>query len=90
MVHSDKDRTQFSRRKVLIAGMAGLASGALPHPSLAKTAFVLPSESANRKFSVFYKGDKIGAHTVQTTPETGETRVNTEIDLVVKNMANLI
>lgn len=84
MVHSDQYRPGLSRRALLIAGTVGLASGALPWPGNAKAAFVLPSESANRKFSVFYKGDKIGAHTVVTTPETGETRVNTDIDLVVK------
>lgn len=55
-------------------------------PTLAAPAPVLPGDSANRRFSVFYKGDKIGAHTVVTTPGTGETRVTTEISLVVKAM----
>lgn len=66
-----------------MSGMAGFVSEALPHRGAAPTTFVLPSESANRRFSVFYKGDKIGTHTVVTTPETGETRVNTKIVLVV-------
>ena len=74
----------FSRRALLISGVVALASEALSRGGVAKTPFVLPSDSANRKFSVFYKGDKIGAHTVVTTPETGEIRVNTEINLVVK------
>lgn len=84
MVHSRQDRPSISRRALLLSSVIGLVDGTLPGRGRAKTAFVLPSESANRRFSVFYKGDKIGAHTVVTTPETGETRINTEIDLVVK------
>ena len=84
MVHAHRTRSSVSRRALLISSLAGLASIALPRRGIGKTAFVLPGESANRRFAVFYKGDKIGAHTVLTTPETGEIRVNTEIDLVVK------
>ncbi len=84
MVRSRIERPWISRRALLISGVIGLTGGALPHRGMAKTAFVLPNEFANRRFSVFYKGDKIGAHTVLTTPETGETRVTTEIVLVVK------
>jgi uncharacterized protein DUF6134 len=68
---------------LLMSGIATLVSGL---PTLAAPASVLPGESANRRFSVFYKGDKIGTHTVVTTPETGQTRVTTEINLVVKAM----
>jgi len=45
---------------------------------------VLPVAASNRRFSVLYKGDKIGAHTILYSSETGETRVNTEINLLVK------
>lgn len=79
-------RSELSRRGVLIAGMAGLASEVLPRRVMAGPAFSLPNDSANRQFAVFYKGDKIGTHTVLNTPETGETRVNTEIVLVVKTL----
>jgi hypothetical protein len=55
-------------------------------PTLAAPTIVLPGDSANRRFSVFYKGEKIGTHTVVTAPETGELRVTTEINLIVKAM----
>jgi Domain of unknown function (DUF6134) len=84
MVPSRKERFSMSRRGILIAGMVGLVSEALPRRSAAGPPFVPSSEAADRRFAVFYKGDKIGAHTVTTTPETGETRINTEIVLVVK------
>ncbi len=84
IIRSPTESPSISRRALLISSVIGLTGGALPHRGMAKTAFVLPSESANRRFSVFYKGDKIGAHTVLTSPETGETRVNTEIALEVK------
>ena len=64
--------------------MAGLASGALPFRGMAKTTFVPPGEYANRRFIIFYKGDPVGSHTVVTAPETGEIRVNTEINIAVK------
>ena len=74
----------LSRRALLIGGGVGLASAGLPARVLAQTSFVLPSDSANRRFGIFYKGDKVGAHTVSNSPETGATRVNTEIAIVVK------
>ncbi len=85
MVQSRRESVPISRRSVLIAGVVGLASGALPRRGVAATGFVLPNAYANRQFAVFYKSDKIGTHTVTNTPETGETRVNTEIVLVVKS-----
>jgi hypothetical protein len=68
----------------MISSIAGIVSEALPHRGAARTMFVVRSESADCRFAVFYKGDKIGAHTVATTPEPGEIRINTEIVLVVK------
>ncbi len=44
----------------------------------------MPAAAGNRRFSVLYKGDKIGAHTVLYSSATGETRVDTEIHLLVK------
>jgi hypothetical protein len=72
------------RRGLLTAALAAAAVAAMPRSAFASTRVTLPSESANRRFSVFYKGDRIGAHTVSNAPATGETRVTTEIDLVVK------
>ena len=80
----EQGKALLSRRALLIGGGVGLASGACPGRVLAQTRFVLPSDAANRRFGVFYKGDKVGAHTVSNSPETGATRVNTEIVIVVK------
>ena len=66
-----------------MSGVATLVGGL---PTFAAPTVLLPGASHNRRFSVFYKGDKIGTHTVVATPETGETRVTTAIDLVVKAM----
>jgi hypothetical protein len=44
----------------------------------------LPTATANRLFSVLYKGIRIGSHTVSYSSATGETRVNTQIHLEVK------
>ena len=74
----------FSRRALLIGGGFGLAGGALPVRVLAQTGIILPSTSANRRFAIFYRGDMVGTHTVSNSPESGETRVNTEIIIVVK------
>lgn len=44
----------------------------------------MPVATANRRFSVLYKGDKIGTHTISYSPATGETRIDTEIHLLIK------
>jgi hypothetical protein len=72
------------RRALLLGGAIALTAGALPGRCAAQASFILPSESANRRFGIFYKGDKVGVHTVSNSPETGETRVNTEIVILVK------
>jgi hypothetical protein len=74
----------LKRRKLLVSALAGAATGAASRASLAGTPVAQPSRSANRRFSIFYKDDKIGAHTIVNTPATGETRVRTEIDMLVK------
>jgi len=74
----------LSRRKLLVSALAGSTVCALPRFARAAMGIVLPSEATNRRFSVLYKGDRIGAHTVSYSAETGQTRVTTEIDLVVK------
>jgi uncharacterized protein DUF6134 len=67
-----------------MAGFSAAVTCALPRVTHAATAIVLPTAAGNRRFSVLYKGDKIGAHKVSFSPATGETRVNTEIHLLVK------
>jgi hypothetical protein len=44
----------------------------------------LPAATADRRFSVLYEGDRIGAHTLLYSSATGETRITTEIRLLVK------
>jgi hypothetical protein len=67
-----------------MAGLAGAVSCAFPRVTHAATAIVLPTATSNRRFSVLYKGDRIGAHTVLYSSATGETRIDTEIHLLVK------
>ncbi|MGO9786499.1 MAG: DUF6134 family protein [Stellaceae bacterium] len=84
MIRRRKKSFSISRRALFVAGMAGLASVAFPRRGMARPAFVPPDEFANRRFSIFYKGDRVGSHTVATAPETGEIRVNTAINIAVK------
>jgi len=67
-----------------MAGLAGAVGCAFPRVAHAATAIVVPAAAGDRRFSVLYKGSKIGTHTILYSSATGETRVNTEIDLLVK------
>jgi hypothetical protein len=67
-----------------MAGCAGAVSCAFPRFAHAATAIVVPAASGNRRFWVLYKGDRIGTHTVLYSSAMGETRVDTEIHLLVK------
>jgi hypothetical protein len=82
--HPGHERSFIPRRTLLKAGLAGVLACALPRTARAATAVLLPAATGNRRFSVLYKGDKIGVHTVLYLSETGETRINTEIHLLVK------
>jgi hypothetical protein len=77
-------RKSVSRRALLKAGLAWAVSCAFPPLAHAATAIVLPAAAGNRRFSVLYKSKRIGAHTVLYSSATGETRVSTEIRLLVK------
>jgi hypothetical protein len=79
-----QERTSIQRRALLMGGFAGAISCAFPSVAHAATAFVLPTATANRRFSVLYKGFRIGTHTVSYSSATDEARVNTEIHLEVK------
>jgi len=81
---SNQERTSVRRRKLFMDGFAGAVICAFPLVSHAATALVLPTAAANRRFSVKYKGIRIGTHTVSYSSATDETRVKTEIDLEVK------
>ena len=79
-----QERTSIPRRAFLMGGIAGAVSCAFPPVARAATAIALPTPAGDRRFSVRYKGIKIGAHTVSYSSVTGETRVATDIDLSVK------
>ncbi|HET9652962.1 MAG TPA: DUF6134 family protein, partial [Usitatibacter sp.] len=72
------------RRALLGAACAGAAACVLPGIARAATAIVLPAAADNLSFTVLYKGNKIGTHTVLYSSATGETRIKTEIHLLVK------
>jgi hypothetical protein len=79
-----KKTSSIPRRALLMGGFAGAVSCAFPGVGNAATAIDLPTGGGNRRFSVLYKGFKIGAHRLSYSSATGETRVDTEIDLSVK------
>jgi hypothetical protein len=79
-----QERSSVPRRALLMAGFAGVVSCAFSRIALAATPIVLSAEAGNRRFSVLYKGHRIGTHTVLYSSATGETRINTEIYLLVK------
>lgn len=61
-----------------------MASHLFPRTACTATTIVLPVAGDQRRFSVFYKGSRIGAHTILYSSETGETQVTTSIHLLVK------
>ena len=77
-------RRLVGRRAILLAGLAGAVGCAFPRAAHAATAIVLPAAAGDRRFTVLYKGSRIGTHTIAYSSVTGETRVNTEIHLQVK------
>lgn len=84
MEHNFRHPQPVPRRTLLLAGCAAAASCALPRAAHAATPIVMPQAAGNRRFSVLYKGDRIGSHTVLYSSATGETRIDTEIHLLVK------
>lgn len=73
----------IQRRALLMAALAGVVSCAFPRVARAVTA-TGSAAADNRRFSVLYKGHRIGAHTILYSSESGDTRVNTEIHLAMK------
>jgi Domain of unknown function (DUF6134) len=72
------------RRTFVVAGLAGAFVGVCPRIVEAATAIVMPAPAGDRRFSVLYEGNRIGTHTILYSSETGVTRVETEIHLLVK------
>jgi hypothetical protein len=71
------------RRRFLAAGLGAVGCGFVGVAGAASK-IAMPAGDADRRFTVFYDGDKIGAHTVLYSAGTGETRIDTDIALVVK------
>lgn len=71
------------RRRTLLQGACAAAVVRCATASAAAPA-LLSSVAPDRRFSVFYKGARIGHHTVLHSPATGDTRVDTEIHMRVK------
>jgi hypothetical protein len=67
-----------------MGGFAAAVGRSVPPIADAATAFVLARVAANRRFSVLYKGNRIGTHAVSYLSATGEMLVNTEIHLKAK------
>lgn len=67
-----------------MAAVTGAAGWGLPAIARAATVPGLSSDAADRRFSVLYKGDRVGVHTVTHFPATGQIQIATEIDLLVK------
>ena len=72
------------RRALLMAGCAGVVGCAVPRIAHAATPIVMPEAAGDRRLSVLYRDDRIGTHTVPYSSATSETRVDTEIHLLVK------
>jgi Family of unknown function (DUF6134) len=64
--------------------IAAAAASMIPRSLLAAPLIAVPSDPANRRFSLLYKGDTIGRHLVQSAAAVEEIRVNTEVEMTVK------
>jgi hypothetical protein len=86
MTHASlhRKRKVVPRRAFLQAGVAGVVAWAFPSVVRAASALVLPVVSVDRRFSILYKGGRIGTHTVSYSSATGVTQIDTEIELLVK------
>jgi hypothetical protein len=85
-----RERQSIPRRTLVLGGLTGAVGSALPRVARAATAIVLPTEAADRRFSVLYMGDRVGAYTVLYSSVTGGTRVNTEIHLSVTGAFSMV
>jgi len=83
VVHCEA-KTSIQRRAFVVGGFAAAVGCSVPPVAHAATAFVLPTAAANRRFSILYKGNRIGTHAVSYSSTTGEMLVKTEIHLEAK------
>jgi Family of unknown function (DUF6134) len=76
----------FSRRTLLISAVAAAVASAIPGRLLAAPLINGPGDSADRRFSLLYKGHTIGRHVVRSVPAIEDLRVSTEIEVTVKRL----
>jgi hypothetical protein len=69
--------SSIARRALVMGGLAGAVGCGFLRVAHAAPVIVLPAAAGNRRFSVLYKDDRLGTHTVSYSEATGETRVNT-------------
>ena len=67
-----------------MSALAAAVAGVIPGWAPAAPSITLPSDLANRRFSVLYGGERIGRHTVRSASVPEGVRVNTEVELTVK------
>jgi len=68
----------------MLARLIGAVNCAFPRVAHAATAIVLLAAAGNRRSSVLYKSDRISTHTDLYSSAIAETRLKTEIHLLVK------
>jgi len=74
----------FTRRQVLGGLIAAGAACALPGAKPASATTAISSATVNRRFSIFYKDARIGAHTITHSAEGDGVRIATTIEMTVK------
>lgn len=74
----------LDRRTLCMSAVAAAVASAIPRSAPAVPSITVPGESANRRFSVLYKGDRIGRHIVRSSQVVEGIRVDTEVELTVK------
>jgi uncharacterized protein DUF6134 len=72
------------RRTLCMSAVAAAVASVIPRSAPAAPSITLPGDSANRRFSVLYNGDRIGRHIVRSTPVVEGIRVSTDVELKVK------
>ena len=77
----------LSRRTLLMSMVAAAVTSAIPDRLLAAAPVIIgPGDSANRRFSLVYKGATIGRHVVRSAPVIEDVLVSTEIVMTVKRL----
>jgi uncharacterized protein DUF6134 len=74
------------RRTLLLTVAAAAVSSAIPGRLLAASGLTGPGESANRRFSLVYKGHTIGRHVVRSAPMIEDVSVSTEVEVSVRRL----